>query len=85
MERYVTTKGRIVIPVELRRKYEITPKTRIVIFDNGNGITLRPMTRQYIKKLKGSLKGSNALEVLLDERRKDREREDSKLLPISRP
>ncbi len=84
MERHITTKGQLVIPVELRRKYGITPKTRIVILDNGDGIVLCPMTKEYINKLKGSLKGSDALEVLIEERRKDREREDAKFLRDSR-
>jgi len=74
MEAYITVKGQIVIPVELRRKYGITQKTKIVIVDNGNEIILRPITNQYLKSLQGSLKGSGALEFLVEERRKDRER-----------
>jgi AbrB family looped-hinge helix DNA binding protein len=78
MEAYITVKGQIVIPAELRRKYGITPNTRIAILDNGHEIILRPITEQYLKKLQGSLKGSGALEDLMKERRKDREREDAK-------
>lgn len=78
MEAYITTKGQIVIPVELRRKYGITQKTRIMIVDNGTEIVLRPITDQYLRKLQGSLKGSGVLQSLLEERRKDKEREDAK-------
>lgn len=74
METYVTVKGQIVIPVELRRKYGIVKGTRITIADNGREIILRPITREYLKGLRGSLKGSGALEVLMEERRKDRDR-----------
>ena len=56
----------------------ITPNTRIAILDNGNEIILRPITEEYLKKLQGSLKGSNALDVLMEERLKDKEREDAK-------
>jgi AbrB family looped-hinge helix DNA binding protein len=73
MEAYITVKGQIVIPAELRRKYGITERTRIVITDNGKEIILRPITRAYLKSLRGSLKG-DAIKVLLEERRKDRER-----------
>lgn len=73
MEAYITVKGQIVIPAELRRKYGITERTRIVITDNGKEIILRPITRAYLKRLRGSLKG-DAIKVLLEERRKDRER-----------
>lgn len=78
MEAYITTKGQIVIPVELRRKYGITTKTKIMIMDKEDGIVLRPITDQYLRRLQGSLKGSGALEVLLEERRKDKERENAK-------
>jgi AbrB family looped-hinge helix DNA binding protein len=74
MEAYPTVKGQIVIPAELRRKYKITEKTKIVIVDNGDEIILRPMTDQYLRKLQGSLKGSRALQILLEERKKDNEK-----------
>jgi len=71
METYATTKGQIVIPVELRRKYGITEGTKIVVVDNGDEIVLRPVTRERIAKLRGVLKGSGALDVLMEERQKD--------------
>jgi len=74
METYATVKGQIVIPAELRRKYGITERTKIVIVDNGNEIILRPITDQYLRSLQGSLKGSGTLEVLLNERKKDKAR-----------
>ena len=72
METRATTKGQIVIPATLRRKYGIKEGTRIVIFDNGDSIILKPITEEYLKKLQGSLKGTGAFRVLVDERRKDR-------------
>ena len=71
METHATTKGQIVIPAELRKKYGITGGTRILILDTGDEIVLRPLTRQYLKNLRGSLKGSGALEVLMEERTQD--------------
>ena len=76
METYATIKGQIVIPAALRRKYGIKKGTKIIITDNGESIILKPVTEQYLKNLQGSLKGTGALKVLLEERRKDRERED---------
>ncbi len=77
MVTHTTTKGQIVIPAALRRKYGITENTKIVILDNGEDIILRPMTPERISKLRGSLKGKGSLQLLLDERRKDREKEDA--------
>jgi AbrB family looped-hinge helix DNA binding protein len=75
METYSTVKGQIVIPASLRRKYGIKNGTKIIITDNGDSITLKPVTEQYLKNLQGSLKGKGGVKVLVDERRKDSERE----------
>jgi AbrB family looped-hinge helix DNA binding protein len=75
METYATTKGQIVIPSTLRRKYGIKVGTKILVFDDGERIILKPVTEQYLKGLQGTLKGKGALKVLLQERTRDRERE----------
>ena len=75
METYATVKGQIVIPAELRRKYGIKNGTKIIITDTGDAIVLKPMTEQYLKNLQDSLKGKGGLKVLVEERRKDKERE----------
>jgi AbrB family looped-hinge helix DNA binding protein len=53
METYATAKGQIVIPATLRRKYGIKEGTKILVFDNGDSIVLKPMTEEYLKKLQG--------------------------------
>jgi AbrB family looped-hinge helix DNA binding protein len=75
METYATVKGQIVIPAVLRRKYGIKKGTKIIVTDNGDSISLKPVTEQYLRNLQGSLKGKGTLKVLVDERRKDKERE----------
>jgi AbrB family looped-hinge helix DNA binding protein len=75
METYATIKGQIVIPASLRRKYGIKNGTKIIVTDLGDSISLKPVTEQYLKNLQGSLKGRGALKVLVEERRKDAERE----------
>lgn len=75
METYATVKGQIVIPAELRRKYRIKAGTKINIIDTGEAILLKPVTEESLKRLQGRLKGKGVLKSLLDERRKDAERE----------
>lgn len=75
METYATVKGQIVIPASLRRKYGIKNGTKIIVTDIGDAIVLKPVTEQYLKNLQGSLKGTGALKALVEERRKDKERE----------
>ena len=74
METYTTVKGQVVIPVKLRRKYGIKEGTRIVWMDTGDSIIIRPITKEYLRNLRGSLNGSGALEVLMEERQKDKEK-----------
>jgi AbrB family looped-hinge helix DNA binding protein len=75
METYITVKGQIVIPAALRRKYGIKTGTKIIITDAEDAIILKPVTSEYLKKLQGSLKGKGALNVLLQERQEDKEKE----------
>ncbi len=75
METYVTVKGQIVIPAELRRKYGIKPGTRIAVIDNGEAIVLKPVNEESLKRLQGKFKGKGMLKSLMEERRKDSERE----------
>ncbi len=75
METYATVKGQIVIPASLRRKYGIKNGTKIIVTDVGDAIVLKPVTEQYLKNMQGSLKGRGGLKVLVEERRKDKEKE----------
>jgi AbrB family looped-hinge helix DNA binding protein len=71
MEIHATTKGQIVIPAVLRRKYGIKAGTKIIVTDNGDSITLKPVTQEYLQTLEGSMRGSGMLKMLAEERRKD--------------
>jgi AbrB family looped-hinge helix DNA binding protein len=75
METYATVKGQIVIPAKLRRKYGIKAGTKINVIDTGEAILLKPVTEESLKRLQGRLKGKGVLKALLEERRKDAERE----------
>jgi len=67
-----TVKGQVVIPRWLRKQYEIEKGTRATVTSTAEGILLKPVTRAYIRGLRGSLKGSKAMEVLMAERRRER-------------
>jgi AbrB family looped-hinge helix DNA binding protein len=75
METHATVKGQIVIPAKLRRKYGIKAGTRITVIDTGEAIVLKPLNEESLKRLQGRLKGKGVLISLLEERRKDAERE----------
>ena len=69
----VTTKGQLVIPSRLRRKYAIRKGTKVACVEDENRLILQPITPEFIRSLRGCLgKDSKALEILLEERRRER-------------
>jgi len=63
----VSTKGQIVIPALLRRKYGIKAGTKFIVTDDGEAIILKPVTEQYLKALQGSLRGKGTIKILNEE------------------
>jgi len=71
----VTTKGQLVIPVRLRKKYSIRKGTKVAFIEEDNRLILQPITHEFIQSLRGSLKGKpSALHFLLKTRRRERDR-----------
>jgi len=66
-------KGQVVIPRRLRREFEIEEGTRASVVSTPEGILLKPITRTYIKSLRGSLKGTKAMETFMAERKRERD------------
>ena len=58
---FVTTKGQLVIPSKLRRKYSIKTGTRIIFFEEEEGIKIIPITAEIIDVNKGFLKTKGKL------------------------
>lgn len=75
----VTTKGQIVIPSKIRRRLNIKKGTKLYIEEKGDDLCLKPITSDYFKKLAGVLSTRGKLtKALVEERAKDKEREDNK-------
>jgi AbrB family looped-hinge helix DNA binding protein len=68
----VTTKGQLVIPAKLRRKYSIRKGTKVAFVEDEGRLVLQPITADFIRNLRGCLEGSRALEILYEERRRER-------------
>jgi AbrB family looped-hinge helix DNA binding protein len=51
-----TTKGQIVIPLRLRKLFEIEDGTKAVVQATPEGILLKPVTAALIKRGRGALK-----------------------------
>jgi len=76
----VTSKGQLVVPARLRRRFGIKPGTAIRFVERDGEILFQPVTREFIRGLQGSLrKDGPAMEDLLRERAADRKREEGGL------
>jgi AbrB family looped-hinge helix DNA binding protein len=79
---YVTSKGQLVVPSKIRRRYGIKPGTRINFVEEGDRIIFQPVTREYIKSFRGMFKlrpgEKSVVQEHLEERRAERDRENRK-------
>lgn len=82
MKTTMTSKGQIVIPAKLRKKYGIKAGTTVHVEEDNGKIVLKPITAEYIRNLRGCLKTpegkKSALDVLKEEREADKKRENEK-------
>ena len=73
---YVTSKGQLVVPVKLRRRYGIKPGTKVFFVERGDEILFQPVTREYIRSVCGMLASATSVAAeLLSERDSDKQRE----------
>ena len=77
---YVTSKGQLVVPSPIRRRYGIKPGTRINFVEEGDRIIFQPVTREYISSFRGMFKKKpgekSMVQELMEERRAEKEKED---------
>jgi AbrB family looped-hinge helix DNA binding protein len=76
----ISNKGWVVIPAELRKKYNLLPGTEVVIVDYGGVLSIIPSLKNPVKQGRGMLRDLRSLtRDLLKERAKDRSREESRI------
>ena len=72
----MSTKGRLVVPARIRRRFGIKPGTRIVFLEENGRLILQPVTRKYIHSFRGIFKlkpgEKSAVQELLEDRAADR-------------
>ena len=69
----VTSKGQLVIPARLRRRFGIRKGTLVCFLEEDGRLILQPVTPEFIRGLRGSLKGEpSALKALLEDRKRER-------------
>lgn len=70
----VTTKGQIVIPVNIRRKYGIKNGSKVAFIEHGDKLILQSLDKDYFNKLAGILdEKGKMLKSLMEDKKKERE------------
>jgi AbrB family looped-hinge helix DNA binding protein len=75
MRTTVSQRGQTVIPAALRGRYNIKEGDQLEWLDTGGAIKVIPSPADPIEALYGRGRGEGFLQVLLEERARDRERE----------
>jgi AbrB family looped-hinge helix DNA binding protein len=76
----MTSKGQIVVPAKLRKRYGLKQGVKVYFIERDNEILFQPVTREYIRSVHGMLVSETSVtKELLQERAKDREHEEAKL------
>jgi AbrB family looped-hinge helix DNA binding protein len=72
----ISSKGWVVIPSELRKKYNLKPGARVRMVDYGGVLAMVPEMQDAVSQGYGMLKGSGSLtKALLQEHRAERTRD----------
>jgi len=72
-----TSKGQLVIPVELRRKHRIEAGTKVKILEDQFGrIVLQPITDQYIDRVRGLLAHGPDLQAVWEKEHREEGKHD---------
>ncbi len=76
----VTSKGQLVVPARIRRRFGIKPGTSVRFIERNGEILFQPITKEFIRSLKGCLKSETSVTAdLLRERAAERDAEERKL------
>ena len=71
----LSTKGQIVLPVELRRKYNLAPGSKVDLFDMGGEIVVVPLNiDDPISAIQGILRGGKSTQEIMSRVRKEEDK-----------
>jgi AbrB family looped-hinge helix DNA binding protein len=80
---YMTSKGQVVIPARLRRKYDLKEGTRLNFVEEEGRFIVQPVTKEYISSFRGIFKSKpgekSAVQELLEDRAAERAKEEREI------
>lgn len=77
MQLTISSKGWVVIPADLRKKYDLKPGDKVNIVDYGGVLSMVPALDDPVRDARGLLKeGGSLTDALLEDRRADAARDE---------
>jgi len=70
----ISSKGQMVIPARIRKKYRIEARSKVELVDTGKEIVIIPLPKEPFKSSRGILRGVTTKD-LIKVRREERRRE----------
>jgi len=67
----VSPKGAVVIPVEFRKKFGISPGRKVTIIEVNGTLQIYPLPEDPIKSLRGCLRSKKSVKEILEQGRKE--------------
>lgn len=75
----ISVKGQLVIPAAIRKRYQLTARSRVEVLDTGHSILIMPLPKgDSFLASRGLLKGKLTTKDLLKVRREEKSREARK-------
>lgn len=72
METKATSKGQITIPSKIRKQLGIKDGTYLQVdVNDAKQIILTPVTREFVRSLRGKYKGKGLMKALMEEKRRE--------------
>jgi AbrB family looped-hinge helix DNA binding protein len=76
----ISSKGWVVIPAEMRKKYNLVPGSEVTLVDYGGVLTIVPVTADPVRRGRGLLKGRPSLSDALQRDREVEKRREKRLV-----
>lgn len=73
----ISVRGQMVMPAEIRRRYGITPRSKVELIDLGNEIIIVPIPKKSFSASRGMLKGVSS-KYAIQLRKKERDAEHNR-------
>lgn len=75
MTTVLTKRGQLAVPAEIRKRRGLKEGDLFEWFDDGEALYIVCVPKDPVRALRGSLKGTGLYDALMEERRRERERE----------